>query len=329
MEEETMKFRSLIAAFAITALPVGALAQDYPSRPITMIVPFAAGGATDIAARIVATKMAAISGQPVIVENRDGAGGIIGAVRVRDAKPDGYTVLFAASGTLILAPVVNPNADIAPTKDFRMVALTAQIIQYFVGPKDGPRTLGELVQAGKADATSLSYGSAGVGTLSHIAPAAFAAFAGIKMEHIPFKGTALALTDVMAGRLSLLSDSASVIRGPVNEGQVVPLAVLTKDRTTAMPNVPTIGEAGFSGFMDLSDWTSWMGILVPKGTPDNTVNKLNEIVNKALADPEVQAWMDKVSYRNMQGMTAAEADDYLGESVAKWRKVLTDLGLAY
>ncbi|GGH62558.1 tripartite tricarboxylate transporter substrate binding protein [Frigidibacter albus] len=323
-----MKLRTVFAAMALTVLPFAAQAQDYPNRPITMIVPFPAGGATDIAARMVAQKMTDIGGQPVIVENREGAGGIVGAVLVRDADPDGYTILFAASGTMILAPVVNPNVELVPTEDFRMVALAAQIVQYFVGPKEGPKTLGELVAAGKADPALLTFGSAGMGTLSHVAPAAFATFAGVEIEHIPYKGTAPALGDVMGNRLSLLSDSASVIRGPVTEGMVVPLAVLANERTTAMPDVPTIGEAGFAGFMELSDWTSWMGVLAPKDTPDEVVDKLNEIVNAALVEPEVQAWMDNVTYLNKSGMTPAEADAYLAESVDQWRKVLTDLGLA-
>jgi tripartite-type tricarboxylate transporter receptor subunit TctC len=320
-------FKALLAlGLLVSAAP--ALAADYPSRRITMVVPFAPGGSTDIAARVFADRMAQIAGQPVIVENRDGAGGIIGTLHVRDSAPDGYTILFAASGTLVLAPVVNPNAKFNPVEDFRIAGLTSQIVQYFVGAKNGPKNLKELVAAAKADPDKLSYGSAGVGTLSQVGPAAFSTFANAPMEHIPFKGTGQAMTDLIGGHISMMLESASAVRQPLAEKQVIPLAVLTKERTSALPDVPTIGEAGFPGFMELSDWVSWQGIIVPKGTPDDVVAKLNAIINKTLADEKVSSWLAGVDYQNMKDTDVKEANAYFLKSVAQWRKILTDLGLA-
>jgi tripartite-type tricarboxylate transporter receptor subunit TctC len=274
---------ALSACLCTTALAQGA--ANYPSHPIHLIVPFAPGGGNDNVARVVGKQVTQILGQSVVVENKAGAGGTIGAETVARAAPDGYTIFLGGVGSHAINPNMMKNLPYDPIKDFAPVILLARAPLVLVAiPKLHVKTVQELIALAKKEPGKLDYASNGNGSSSHLAAAMFASMAGVDMVHVPYKGLSPALTDLLAGTVPLMFSSVVAILPHIKDGTLVPLGVSSDKRMDLLPNVPTIAESGLPGY----ETSSWYGILAPAGTPADVVAKLNAAMNKALADPEVQ-----------------------------------------
>src|SRR4051812_577822 len=278
-----MKFRSL-AALAGVVLATAASAESYPNKPITLVVPFPPGGTTDVLARTVAQKLNEAWGQPVVVDNKPGAGATIGATVVAKANPDGYTLLMGAvhhtiaSSLYALLPY-DFQKDLAP---ITVVALVPNVLA--INPSVPATSVKELVAYGKANPTKLAYGSNGQGTLQHLIGEQFSTMNGIEMLHVPYKGSGPLTTDLIAGQVSMSFDTITPVLPQIKAGKLRALAVTTGKRSPALPEVPTLAEAGLTGF----DQGSWFGILAPAKTPPEIVNKLNAEIVKILNMPDVQ-----------------------------------------
>lgn len=271
------------AAFAVTC-SAGALAADaYPTKPVRIIVPFSAGGNTDLVARAIAEPMSRSLGQKVIVENRPGASGIPGALYVKRAAPDGYTVL-AASNTFAVVPSLIDDVGYDPLKDFDGISVHCLVPQVLVVTPSLPvNSVKELIALAKAHPGELEYGSAGVGGTGHMAAALFNRAAGIKMLHVPYKGNAPAVIDVMAGRVALMFDQISTSMNRIKAGKLKALAVTSKKRSPLFPNLPTIAESGVPGYEDIT----FNGLVAPAGTPPAILERLNAEVKKAVRIPSL------------------------------------------
>jgi tripartite-type tricarboxylate transporter receptor subunit TctC len=306
---------SLISAFA--AVGEFARADEYPSRPIHLIVPFSAGGSADSTARVLATRIGSALGQSVVVENRTGGGAIIGAEFVKKAVPDGYTLLLGQSGPLSINPAVYKNLPYDPVKDFAPVCLTTTYPYVMVvNASLGVKTLKEFVALAKSKPGGLNYGTTGVGSSNHLVTELFAGKAGIKMTHIPYRGTALAVTDLLAGQVQMVfSDPISALQY-VKSGALVALAVTSKDRSPVAPDVPTIAESGYPGF----DAIAWHGILAPAKTPPAIVARLNAEAVKALNDPDTRALLEKQAIQIVGSSPEAFAD-FIKQDIAIWKEV--------
>jgi tripartite-type tricarboxylate transporter receptor subunit TctC len=272
-----MQRRSLLMGLA--ALPAVAHAQSWsPERPIRLIIPFAAGGSTDVTARLVAQALGHRLGQPVVAENRPGAGGNIGAEAAARAAPDGYTLFMAVSGILAANKALYRTLPFDPLKDFAPISQVAVIPNLIVVNPDLPvRDLPGLIAYAKANPGKVNYGSAGSGTSLHLAAALFAARAGLDMVHIPYRGGAPAATDLMAGKIQMIASPMVEVIGAVQAGQLRPLAVTTPNRSALLPDVPTVGET-IPGFAI----PLWNGIVAPAGTPIAAINRISAEIGAAL-----------------------------------------------
>jgi len=270
-----MKRRALLAG--LVAAP--AAAQGWaPDRPIRLVIPFAAGGSTDVTARLVAQALGERIGQPVVAENRPGAGGNIGAEAVARAAPDGHTLLMGVSGILAANKALYRTLPFDPLRDFAPVSRVAIIPNLIVvNPELPVRTLAELIAYAKARPGQVNYGSAGAGTSLHLAAALFAARAGVEMVHVPYRGGAPAATDLMAGKIQMIASPLVEVIGAVEAGQLRPLAVTTPRRSPRLPEVPTVGET-LPGF----EIPLWNGILAPAGTPPAAITRLSAAIGDAL-----------------------------------------------
>lgn len=283
--------KRILTVLAATLIAAGASAQGaWPAKPVKLVVPFTAGSGTDIIARTIGDAMGRGMGQPVLVENKPGAGGTIGAAQVARSEPDGYTVLIHSSGHA-LNPAIYPSLPYDTVKDLTGVTPLAALPNVLVvSPARGWKTVADVVAAAKARPGQMNYASAGTGSATHMNAEKFKLRAGIDVQHVPFKGTPEALTDVIGGRndwfFAPLSSSLSLIK----EGKLQALAVSTAQRSPALPDVPTTVEAGVPN----SDYTFWVGMIVPAATPPAVVKRLHEEVLKALATPEVKERMAKL-----------------------------------
>ena len=302
----------LLAAFA-----TGAFAQGYPTKPAKVIVPYPPGGPTDIVARVVSQKLSEQMGQQFIVENRPGAGGNIGAEAVAKSPADGYTLLVATTAHAI-NPSLFKSLGYSLTKDFAPVSqLTSGPLVIVANPSLPAKNVKELVAIGRSKPGSLNYASSGNGQSTHLAAELFATMAGIKMNHIPYKGSAPALTDVMGGQASLMFDTMLSAMPHVKNGKLKAIAVTSAARSPAAPDVPTVAESGLPGYEAIA----WNGLLVPAGTPADVAGKLNAELKKALDAPDVK---DRFS---AQGFSAAwntrEAfAKFIQSELDKWAKVV-------
>jgi tripartite-type tricarboxylate transporter receptor subunit TctC len=276
-----------LAAIFYVAPP--AAAQDYPVRPVTLVVPYAAGGGNDAMARVIADKMGAALGQQIIIENRGGAGGSIATRQVARAAPDGYTLGLGGTGTLAVDPTLYPNVGYDPRKDFAPVGLIAtSAMILLVHPQVPAATLRDFIALAKQEPGRLNFASAGSGSGMHLGTELFADMAGITMTHIPYKGSGPALTDLVGGHVTVYLSSLPPAVGLVRDGKVRPLAVTSLTRSKAFPDVPTVAEAGLPGFEAVLHY----GIVAPAGTPRPVVDKLNAAMRTALSSPEVLARLD-------------------------------------
>ena len=315
--------KSLKLCVAILGLvvSVGAVAQDYPSKPLRLIVPFPPGGVTDIVARAVAAKLAIELGQSVVVENRAGASGVIGAEAGARSPADGYTLVMGNISTLAINPVTFAKLPYDPIASFDPISMVAiQPLIVAVHPSLPVKSLSELVQYAKSQPGKLNYGTAG--SSIHLAVEYFSTAAGIKMNHIPYKGSAPALTDLIGGQVQVLFDPFSSIYPFVASGKVKALAVTTDKRSATAPTLPTVAESGYANF----DVSSWQGIVVPAGTPKAVIQRLNRDLVKVLSTPEM-----KERFAQYSAVTAASTPEqfssYIKEEIARWQKVAIDAGV--
>jgi tripartite-type tricarboxylate transporter receptor subunit TctC len=273
------------AAFALWGTAVPANAQDYPSRPITLVISFAPGGSTSIVGRVVADKMSELLGQSIVVDNRAGAGGTIGTRAVAKSAPDGYTLLLGYTGTLAIGPTLYPNAGYDPRKDFAPIGMIGHAPNTLVvHPSTPAKSVAELVAYAKANPRKVSYGSAGVGTVSHVSGEYFGTSAGIDLVHVPYRGTGPALTDLMGGQIPMAFAPIPATHGPMSSGQLRGLAVTSLKRSSLVPDMPTIAESGIPDF----EASLFYGLVAPAGTPRPIIDKLNTALRAAIASDEVR-----------------------------------------
>ncbi len=315
--------KSLLATVAIVtaALCGTAHAQNYPSKPVTIVVPFSPGGATDIMARTLAEPLGKRLGQPVIVENRTGAGTMIASEHVSKATPDGHTLLLAAS-SLGIAPSLYSKVNYDPVKDFTPISLVASVVHVLsVHPSVPAKNVSELIAWVKANPTKANYGSVGAGTSTHLESELFATMAGVKMQHIPYKGSAPALMDLVGGNLPIMFD-AYASSGPfIRENKIRLLAVTTAQRSKLLPDVPTVAESGLPGYEAMP----WLGLVAPVGTPNAVVNKVHAELMEVLKDAAVQEKFRSLGL-DIIGNKPAEFADFIKKDIVKWAKVVKDSG---
>ena len=317
----TMATRSKCLAFSIVFAAILAAnsshADEYPSRPIHLIVPFSAGGSADSTARVLATRVGKALGQSIVVENRGGGGAIIGTEFVKNSEPDGYTLLLGQSGPISINPAVYKNLPYDPVKDFAPVCLTTTYPYVLVVNSSlGVKTLKEFVALARSKPGALNYGTTGVGSSNHLVTELFAGKAGIGMTHIPYRGTALAVTDLLAGQVQMVfSDPISALQY-VKSGALVALAVTSKERSPVAPAVPTIAESGYPGFNAIA----WHGILAPAHTPPAIVARLNAEIQRALNDPDTRTLLEKQAIQIVGSSPEAFAS-FIKQDGALWKKV--------
>jgi len=305
---------------ALGALPAMA-AQDYPSRPVTLVVPYTPGGSSDVIARTLAEALRKDLGQTVIVENKPGAGTAIGSDYVARAQPDGYTVLFAGSGLSILPAISKTNYD--PVKSFEPVSQILTLPFFLVVRSELPiKSLDELISYAKANPGKLNYGSAGSGTITHLQMELFSKLAGIEMMHIPYKGSAPGVTDLLSGRLQLMFEGLSTVGPHIKSGVLRPLAVAMPDVSGALPDVPTVQQSGLKNY----DATAWAGVLAPAGTPKEVVNKLNQSIHRALQDPDLRQRVADLG-GNVTPSTPQQIGERISEETKKWNALARELNL--
>ena len=314
--------RTIAAVATVIVVSVAAFAADYPTRPITLIVPYPAGGGNDVIARLVAAKMSASLGEPIVIENRGGAGSTIGTRDAARRPPDGYTLLIATS-SLAINPSLYPDAGYDPKKDFAAVGLIASSPNLIlVNPSLPAHSIADLIKLAKSDPGGLNFASTGTGTSTHLSAELFAAMANVKLSAIPYKGVAPALTDLMAGQVPLMFCPTASVIGLVRQHQVRALATTGIKRTPLFPDLPTVAEAGLPGY----DAELHYGLVVPAGTPSAIVAKLNATLNDALADSTVRDRLAVDGEVTLPGTPEAYAADIANEE-AKWSDIIKKAGL--
>ena len=315
-----------VCGFALLAALVGlgnaASAADWPDHPIKAYIPFSAGSATDIIPRAVFDELSKVLGQTIVVENRGGAGGTLGVGAVVKAEPDGYTIL-ANSSAHTVAPWIVPNLPYDTAHDLSaVVSLGRNANVLLVNPDKGWKTVQDLVAAAKKDPGSITYGSAGVGTATHISAERFRQSAGIAATHVPYKGGPEALTDLLGGRIDFYYCPISTAIPLVRDGRLRALAVSTPQRATALPDVPTSLEAGLPN----SDYTVWYGVFMPAKTPRDIVEKFHAAGEKLLAEPAMQDALNKLGIETL-AMTPAQMDDFVARETADYLAVIRAAGI--
>jgi len=315
--------RRTVTAFlaaAVALASAAALAQNYPTKPIRLLVGFAAGGPTDVIGRIVAQDMSVSLGQNVLVENKAGANSLIATQEVKRAPPDGYTLMVTTLSHNVNAILLADKKPYDPIADFTPVSLVALLPLVMVTRPDSPfNSVQDVVKAAKAKAGEVSYGSAGNGGSAHLAAALLETLSGTQMTHVPFRGNAPALTEVMAGRVTFMFYPMIGIADQVEQKRLKALAVSTAARHPDYPGVPTMAEAGFPGF---EEYTQGLGIIAPAGTPAPVVKLLNEAVRASLAKPETKEKLKALGAITDGGSTPAEFQAWLKKDAERWERVI-------
>ena len=314
--------RALIAA-ALAVCAAGALAQPYPSKPLRLIVPFTPGGSTDILGRAIGQKLAEALAQQVVIENRPGAGGAIGAEAAARAAPDGYTLLMGHIGTLAVNPSLYPKLGYDPVKSFAPVALVAKVTNVLVvNPAVPAHSVQELIKLAHAEPGRLRYGSGGNGSAAHLATEYFKLRTQTDIVHVPYKGTGPAVTDLLGGQIELMMTGAPAVMSHVKAGKMRALAISSAQRIASLPSLPTIAEAGVPGFEAIQ----WYGVVAPAGTPEAVIARLNAEVNHALATPELNARL--VAEGAEAAPTTPQAfGAFIAAEIERWRPVIQKAGL--
>ena len=307
--------RLLLAALALTSL--FAQAQNYPSRPVKMVVPFSAGGPADLYARFLAQRLQESLGQNFVVDNKPGAGSVIGTDFASKAAPDGYTLLVMSNTQTVNESLI-PNKPYALMRDFVGIApINYSDLVLVAHPGAGLNTIADLIKRAKADPDKLNYASSGPGTPYHMAGELFKSMAKVSITHVPYKGSAGARTDVLGGQVEMMFDAVTTMTDQVKAGKVKALATTGRQRSDVMPDVPTVSEAGVPGY----EATIWLGVMAPKNTPKAIVEKLNETISQIVAQADVkQAWSKQGAVPML--MNPVQFDKYLNDDIAKWAHVI-------
>jgi tripartite-type tricarboxylate transporter receptor subunit TctC len=322
--EETMhRHCTWLAGFALAAFATLAGAQQpWPSKPIRYVVPFAAGGTTDILARTISEKLSVALGQPVIVDNKPGAGGGVGAAEVAKSPPDGYTILGGTISTHAINATLYSNLPYDPVRDFVPITLIARVPNMLVVNNDIPaKDVAELVKLMKASPGKWSFASSGNGTSQHLSGELFKGMAGVEMQHIPYKGSPPALNDVMGGQVSMTFDNITTAWALAKGGKLRALAVTTAKRSPVAPDVPTLAESGLPGY----EIGSWQGVFAPAGTPPDIVRRLNTEIVKIINMPDVQKKLIDLGAEPV-GNSSEEFTVFVKAEVVKWGDVVKKSG---
>jgi tripartite-type tricarboxylate transporter receptor subunit TctC len=316
--------RLAIAATAFAAM--GAIAQDYPTRTVTMIVPYAAGGPTDTVARVLAQAMTKPMGQTVVVENKPSAGGLVGAETVKNAKPDGYTILIHHIGMATTPTLYRQALRFDPLKDFEYIGLVNEVPMTLIGkPGFPPKDLKELVAYMKANKDKVTYANAGVGAASHLCGMLFMSAVGVDVLTVPYKGTGPAMNDLLGGQVDFMCDQTTSTTGQIKGGKVKVYGVTSDKRVASLPDIPTLAEGGVKG----AEVGIWHGIYAPKGTPKPVLDKLVASLQAALKDPDVQKRYTELGAVTFPAdkQTPAALEAHLKAEIAKWRPIIQKAGV--
>ena len=316
-------------AFGLISGPVGpartqAHAQDYPNRPVKIIVPTPPGGPVDVVGRLTANYLQTALGQAFVVENRSGAGNTIGSKDAATATPDGYTLLYSAASGLIIAPLLHPGAGYDPLTSFDPIALVGESPSILVvNPAVPAKTVQELVAYAKANPGKVNFSSGGIGVLPHLIGELFKSRAGIDIVHVPYKGGGPSITDLLAGNVQMTFENSSVLLPLIQSGALRALAVTTQKRIPQLPDVPTMIESGFPDFVTVA----WTGLLAPAHTPEPIIKKLNATINQGLKTPEFAGALAKISV-DPRGGTPEDFTHTMKAELARWTPLVKSLGLA-
>jgi tripartite-type tricarboxylate transporter receptor subunit TctC len=313
---------ALLAVAALLAISIPVRAAEYPSRPVTLVVAFPPGGPSDVLARVVGKKMEQLLGAPFVIENRPGAGGNIAAEGVARAAPDGYTLLMGNNSILATNESLYKHLNYSPEKDFIPITLIGtQANILVINPEVPARSLKELIVLAQAQPGKINFASSGYGAAAHLAGELFKSEAKIDIVHVPYKGAAPALQDVIAGHDQMMFATAASVIGHIEGGRVRALAVTTLNRTQVLPDLPTMDEAGLKGF----DASTWHGLVAPAGTPPQVVATLHDAAVKALHDPDVQASLGKLGV-DIVGDMPQEFQAYIKSEIPKWTAIVKASG---
>ncbi|MCC6472142.1 MAG: tripartite tricarboxylate transporter substrate binding protein [Burkholderiales bacterium] len=314
---------SLAAVWLICALAPAAAQAPYPNKPIRMVVAFPPGGGTDINARLIGASLQASLGQPVVIENRPGANGLVGTTQVAKSPADGYTLSMGAGGPLTINHQVMKNVPLDPLRDLAPVAtVSAHVLSLVVHPSFPAHSVKELIDIVKARRDGYSYASAAIASPHHLTMELFQSLSGTHMVHVPYKGSGDAIKDLVAGQVRIAFETVSVILPHVNAGRLRMLAVTSRQRSSLAPQVPSMTESGFPGFESFS----WYGVVAPAGTPRPIINTLNAEIRKALTTAEVRGRLSQLGAEPLSG-TPDDMEKFMRDEIAKWGRVIRDVNI--
>ncbi len=315
-----MRLLRTVSTVILSALAVSAVADDYPNKAIRLIMPYPIGGSIDIAGRMVAQRLADNLGQAVVVDNRTGAGGIVGTETGARAAPDGYTVLMGGTGTLALSPSLQKNLPYDPNKDFTPVTLLVTIpYVVVVHPSFKAANIKELIALAKAKPNEINYGSGGSGSAPHLAAELFKTMADVRITHVPYKGSTPAITDTMSGQVQLTFTGIPSVMTQMKAGRLRPIGVTSLKRTAALPEVPTIAESGVPGY----EVNPWFGVLLPARTPQPLVSRLNAEILKVLQLPATRERFAAEGFEAV-GNTPAQFARFVRDELARWTRIINE-----
>ncbi|RJE82368.1 Bug family tripartite tricarboxylate transporter substrate binding protein [Paracoccus onubensis] len=319
-----MKSAIAILSAILAATSVGSASADdtYPSKVIRMVVPFPPGGTSDFVGRVVAEQLSKDLGQTIVIENLPGAAGTIGTVNVREAKPDGYTLLLTSSDVTIV-PSLQATPPYDPVEDFEPVALLLRYAHFLVASKDFPgNSIADVIELSKETPGSINYASGGIGGSNHLAGERFQSVAQIEMTHVPYNGNGPAITDLVANRVQLLWTSLAPVSGFIDTGQLKLIGTSGTERSGIEPNIPTFSESGLPGYSLLN----WYGVLAPAGTPEPIVSQLNAALNDVLSNPDVLAKLAPIG-ATPAAETPADFSALIGEEIVSWQQIAREADL--
>jgi tripartite-type tricarboxylate transporter receptor subunit TctC len=309
----------LFAFLALAAIAPLSLAQAWPTKPVKMVVPFPAGGPTDVLTRVLSEKLTGALGQPVVVDNKPGAGGTIGADFAAKSAPDGYTLVMATGSTHSVGPSL-AKVPYDPQKDFTPIVYVGYATNLLViSPVIGINNVRELIAYAKANPGKLNYSSSGIGSVAHLTGEMFASMAGIQLTHVPYKGTQLSIPDIMSGQVAMLFDNVMTAKPHVDGRRLKAIGISSLRRSSLVPEVPTIAESGLPGF---ESW-NWFGVFGPANTPRAVVERVNHEMNRIIKDPAVRERFAQLGFESTGG-SPAEFAAVVRSEAAKWSKVIHD-----
>ena len=316
---------SLLALMAAGAAGTCANAQTYPARPVTFVVPFAPGGGTEFLARLLGQRLEQRLGKPFVIENRPGGGGVIGALSVARAAPDGYTILMAPSPVMAINAALHKKLPYDPAVDFVPIALVVATPYVLVAtPSLSVQSATDLVELAKAKPGQLSFASAGLGTPHHLFAQLFKSMTSVEMTHVPYRGSVPALSDVAAGHVELMFCDIPPALGLINEGKVRGLGVSTKERVAALPGISSIAEQGLTGF----DAASWQMVVAPAATPEDIVQRLHAEIKDFMVQPEIKEYAFKMGLLPIDTPSVPSLRVFVQTEIARWGKVVEQAGIA-